>query len=105
MSDAVRKYKMVQKIIKSSEKKPAYKRPNTISSILKNMKDMYGREEQTGVYEIPLINNDKQQKEVYIRVIARNLRERLKEHKADIRKGVLMTALARRAYKFDIKVE
>lgn len=105
ITEALRHSKTVKKLIKKSQKKPAYKRGNTVQSRLRNIKDAYDRVEQTGVYEIPLVNNDKQQKEIYVGVTTRNLRERLKEHDADIKNGKLITALARRAYEYDVKIE
>lgn len=35
----------------------------------------------------------------------RNLKDRLKEHETDIKKGLQNTAIARRAYEYDVKVE
>lgn len=51
------------------------------------------------------MNNTKHQKEVYIGTTGRNLKQRLKEHIEDIRKGKLTTALARRVYEHDIDVD
>lgn len=89
-------YKTVKNLLKKNRKNPAFKRGNTIWSRLRNVKDIYNKEEQTGVYEIPIMNNTKHQKEVYIGTTGRNLKQRLKEHIEDIRKGKLTTALARR---------
>lgn len=102
--DTLRGYKIVERLLKINEKKPAYKRPKTIFNTLKNVKDKYGQEECTGVYEIPLVNLDKQRNEVYIRATKRNLRERLKEHERDIKNGVLTTALAKRAYECNVRI-
>lgn len=105
ISDALGRYRMVQKAIKVNKKKPAYKRSSTISNLLKNVKDKYSGHEQTGVCEIPLKNIDTQKKEVYIGATARNLKDRLNEHEDNIKKGLLTTALSRRAYEYEVKID
>lgn len=76
---------------------------NTVKST--RVKDKYGKLEQLGVYQIPLKNVDSQKDEIYIGATSRNLKDRLNEHRADIKKGLQSTALARRAYEHHIKIE
>lgn len=42
--------------------------------------------------------------EAYIRAMQKNLKDRLEEHKHDIKLGNLITALAKRAYKNDVTI-
>lgn len=69
------------------------------------MKDRYSRLEKSGIYQIPLRNIDRQKDEVYIGATSRNLKDRLQEHESDIKKGLLSTALARRAYEQNIRIK
>lgn len=69
------------------------------------MKDNYGQKECTELYQIPLENLDSGQRENYIGATARNLKDRIDEHKRDIRKGILTTALVKRAYVCNVKVD
>lgn len=102
--DALRNFRSVSQILRKSKKKSAYKRPKTIFNILRNIKDEYEQENRTGVYQIPLLNLDYQRNEAYIGATTRNLKNRLNEHKRDIRNGALTTALAKRAYEHDVKI-
>lgn len=105
VTDMLEKFDTVRKVLKHKKKIPSFKRPNTITDLFKNVKDEYVIQQQPGIYEIPLTNMDRQTKEVYVGATSRNLKDRLKEHEMDIMRGLQTTALARRAYKYDIKVE
>lgn len=98
-------YNTVKEVLKLNSKKPVYRRPNTVANMLKNVKDRYHNLERSGIYQIPLRNIDKKRDEVYIGATSRNLKDRLLEHKSDIKKGNLNTALARRAYEQNIEVK
>lgn len=105
ITDDISEYKTVKEVLNLNKKKPAYRRPNTVANLLKNMKDRYSRLEKSGIYQIPLRNIDRQKDEVYIGATSRNLKDRLQEHESDIKKGLLSTALARRAYEQNIRIK
>lgn len=60
------------------------------------------RSNKSRVYQVEIDNLDNGQREVYIEATARNLEDRIAEHKIDIKKANLTTALARRAYECNL---
>lgn len=72
--------------------------------ILRNVKDTYNHEERTGIYNIPLQNVDNGTEELYIGATCKNLKERLAEHKRDIKNANLMTALVKSAYESNVSI-
>lgn len=56
------------------------------------------------VYKVPLRNLDDNQLEVYIGATARNFKDRILEHKDNVHKGDLYTALTQRVYEKNANV-
>lgn len=100
----LRNSKTVKNILKRNNKKPAYRRPPTIFSLLRNVKDNYDKLEKSGVYHIPVENFDDNTEELYIGATSRNLKDRISEHQRDIKNARLSTALARRAYEGNVRI-
>lgn len=101
----MRTSRTVRRILRKTKKKPAYKRGRTIFEALRNVKDRYSKEENSGIYKIPLQDNDENKEKIYIGATARNLKDRLKEHKQNISAGNLTTALSRRAYEANVMIK
>lgn len=90
--------------IKAANVVSAFKRAPTIFNILCNDKTKRGEGFRTGIYKVPLINLEDNQFEVYIGATAGNLKDRISEHKNNVRKGELCTALALRAYEKSVDI-
>lgn len=101
----MRNIKSVNNVLKKLNKKPAYRRPKTVFGMLKNVKDSYAEKQKSGVYQVEMNNLDSGQREVYIGATVRNLEDKIAEHKRDIKKGNLTTALARRAYECNLEID
>lgn len=84
---------MVRRILKKTKRKPAYKRGQTIFQALRNVKEKYSAEKNSGIYRIPLENIDESRTEVYIGATTRNLKDRIQEHKRDIGQGNVQTGI------------
>lgn len=94
--------RQVKRILKKSNYKKAYKRAPTIYNILRNDKDKYDDQYKSGIYKIPLVDLNTRQNKAYISATGRNFKDRIKEHKDDIKKANLTTALAAYAYESNV---
>lgn len=92
LPDSMRGLRTIENILKKTRVKLAFKRGPTVFQALKNVKDKYYPGQETGVYRIPLHNNDTGS--VYIGATRRSLKDRIEEHKRDIKQGKLTAALA-----------
>lgn len=92
--DSMRGLRTIRNIIRKTKTKPAFRRGPTVFQALKNIKDKYNPGQETGVYRIPLNNNNTDTAEVYIGATRRNLIDRIEEHKRDIKQDKLTTALS-----------
>lgn len=94
-----------KKIAKLKRKKIASVRTPTIFDILRNEKDPRNVMEKAGVYKIPVEDSSTRQQMSYIGVTTRTLKQRVHEHKNNIAKGNVSTALANGAYSKDLKID
>lgn len=81
-----------------------FRRAPTIFNLLRNDKSIRSNDFKSGVYKIPVQNFEDNRTKTYIGATARNFKERLTEHKENISKRNLNTALAVRVYEKDTKV-
>lgn len=98
------KYCCIKNLVKKQGKKIATKRLPTVYSELRNEKQPLKMTEKSGVYEIPVRNVKDGECSKYIGVTTRTLEQRITEHKRDISKGKITTALATEAYANDLEI-
>lgn len=64
--DTMQMSRTVTRVLRRRNRRPAYKWSQTVFQALKNLKDLYDKDESVGVYKIPLENIDKGTREVYV---------------------------------------
>lgn len=98
-------FNFVDKAAKKLNKKVAIQRTATIFDLIWNEKHPQKDVEKQGVYKIPVERKATRSATSYIGVITRTLAQRIDEHKIDLNKGRLMTALAIKAYSSDLQIK
>lgn len=91
--------------MKDGKYRMAWRRGCTIFGNLRNGKESVPKDRKAGIYSIPIQYSANNNVHYYIGSTCRNLRTRLKEHKADIHAGRLSTALAIKAYEDSIIID
>lgn len=96
---------MVKRIAKKEGRTLAQRRAPTIFNLVCNDKDRLTQMERSGVYSIPIEDVVTEEKAAYVGVTSRTLATRIDEHRRDVRKGNINTALAMEAYARDLDIK
>lgn len=94
----------IKKTLKYVNKYCTYKRPPRFLAYFRIVKKKRSNNYNSGVYKIPVWNVEDNSLEVYVGVTARNFKDRLAEHKDNLIKGNLVTALVQRAFEKDVNI-
>lgn len=83
----MKNFKIVRNLTVKNDRRLAFKRFPTLFNQLRNEKNRIVHRQKSGVYKIPLTNNNTKMDEVYIGVTTRALDKRLTEHRRDVYNG------------------
>lgn len=99
----LKKFNFINRIAKH-KKKISTRRAPTMFNLVRNGKDPLKNAQRSGVYKILVENARTKQKSAYIGIMKRMLAQRIEEHRRDISKGKLITALSVKAYSDDLLI-